>query len=427
MLLLKEILGLFIASLLIIQAVHAKEIEDCPYEKGRKIQDLAAALEAHKVWFEKKGFVNPAVPGRADFCNSDLSNENLKGAQLSGANLSGANLWHANLEDARLIRAKLRGVVLVSANLKGSQLAGAFLKGANLISANLEGANLSDARLKGANLSGANLRRAWLKGTAFEDAILARADISQAIFQPSSIPAQGSISGLMGLRSVVFCPGEGSGLVMLRAALRAVGLRHLEREATYALESTRTRYALNSWSASDWDENMGCYPRERDRLAVVEGVLRLIFFEWTTGYGLYPSRPILILFGFIGIFMLVYLPPIIVTPKGREYESGIFRILPEGRIEHRGKGFEVASDALVERLNSRGIAALRQAFYFSVVSTFHLGWRDVNVGTWITRIQSHEFIFRAKGWVRVVSGFQSLTSFYLLTMSALTYFGRPFE
>ena len=34
---------------------------------------------------------------------------------------------------------------------------------------------------------------------------------------------------------------------------------------------------------------------------------------------------------------------------------------------------------------------------------------------------------RAKGWVRVVSGVQSLISVYLIAMWVLTYFGRPFE
>jgi len=33
----------------------------------------------------------------------------------------------------------------------------------------------------------------------------------------------------------------------------------------------------------------------------------------------------------------------------------------------------------------------------------------------------------ATGWVRVVSGVQSLISVYLLARAVLTYFGRPFE
>ncbi len=42
-------------------------------------------------------------------------------------------------------------------------------------------------------------------------------------------------------------------------------------------------------------------------------------------------------------------------------------------------------------------------------------------------MQPREYTLRAKGWVRVVSGVQSLFSVYLIAMWALTYFGRPFE
>ena len=42
-------------------------------------------------------------------------------------------------------------------------------------------------------------------------------------------------------------------------------------------------------------------------------------------------------------------------------------------------------------------------------------------------MQSREYTLRATGWVRTVSGIQSLLSVYLLALGALTYFGRPFE
>jgi hypothetical protein len=38
-----------------------------------------------------------------------------------------------------------------------------------------------------------------------------------------------------------------------------------------------------------------------------------------------------------------------------------------------------------------------------------------------------EYTRRAKGWLRVVSGAQSLISVDLIAMSVLTYSGRPFE
>jgi hypothetical protein len=49
------------------------------------------------------------------------------------------------------------------------------------------------------------------------------------------------------------------------------------------------------------------------------------------------------------------------------------------------------------------------------------------VGTWIARLQSREYTLRATGWVRTVSGIQSLLSVYCLALWVLTCFGRPFE
>jgi hypothetical protein len=83
--------------------------------------------------------------------------------------------------------------------------------------------------------------------------------------------------------------------------------------------------------------------------------------------------------------------------------------------------------ARVERLQGGAWKALLYAAYFSLLSAFHIGWRDLNVGTWITRIQPRDYRLRATGWVRVISSLQSLASVYLLAIWALTYFGRPFQ
>jgi hypothetical protein len=71
--------------------------------------------------------------------------------------------------------------------------------------------------------------------------------------------------------------------------------------------------------------------------------------------------------------------------------------------------------------------AWRLALYFSMGSAFNIGWRELNVGNWISRLQRYEFTYKATGRTRTVSGVQSLLSVYLVAMWALTYFGRPFE
>jgi hypothetical protein len=107
-------------------------------------------------------------------------------------------------------------------------------------------------------------------------------------------------------------------------------------------------------------------------------------------------------------------------------------ILPEDRLPSRsGKKKAVLlrpPTAKTWRKRLVGEARmLRTGLYFSLLSAFHVGWREYNVGTWIARVQSREYTLCATGWVRTVSGIQSLLSVYLLALWVLTYFGRPFE
>jgi hypothetical protein len=88
---------------------------------------------------------------------------------------------------------------------------------------------------------------------------------------------------------------------------------------------------------------------------------------------------------------------------------------------------QLGTSATVSRLQGGTLAAILRAAYFSLLSAFHIGWRELNVGAWIARTQPREYALRASGWVRVVSGVQSLLSVYLLAIWVLTYFGRTFQ
>jgi hypothetical protein len=313
---------------------------------------------------------------------------------------------------------------LTRADLRAADLHAAKLLKAAMFSAKLSKSNLTRADLTGADLTGADLSGADLFKTTLEFAKFTRTNLTGALYEPASAPARGHLSGMVGLETVVFGRGEHSGLVLLQKALQEAGLREFEREVTFALEKGKTGHAL----AGHGDDAI--YDKgkliKKDTGSVVDGTFRRIFFEWTTGYGLYYGRPILILFGLIGIMTFIYLP-VVSWPWSSESESGIFRIKTMGRIERTDNGFEIADDEAAERLGVTGFDAVRYAFYFSLLSAFHIGWRDLNVGSWLTRLQSREYALRARGWVRVVSGAQSLVSVYLLAMWALTYFGRPFQ
>ena len=168
-----------------------------------------------------------------------------------------------------------------------------------------------------------------------------------------------------------------------------------------------------------------------------ESLFSYVLFELPSGYGMVPSRALATLGLLIQVFSLVYIVALL-TARGR---AGIWVTWPSDRV-YQEEGAKEATRATATfffpRVQARaagrwwgvllrGLCIPLIGLYFSILSAFSLGWRELNVGTWISRMQPREYILRATGWVRFVAGFQSLLSVYLLALWVLTYFGRPFE
>ena len=372
-----------------------RELPACPRKEGWKPTQpqLLEILDDHERWLARSIETDATIPGRAVLCLADLQN-----ADLRSANLQGAVLW--------------------SSNLQGADLSGANLQEADLLGANLQKANLKDANLQKADIRYANLQKADLDGADVAGARLADATVAGAIYAPASPSPDGYLERVKGLADVILPYDEYSritavsGMVQLRKLLHEAGLREGEREATYAIEHHKALHARVHGTAF---QRFG-------------GWLQLIFFEWTTGWGLYPSRALVI--ALVVMFLLgfvVYPAPIAAAPSHASPKHGIFQVWtaeeygsPEGRVS-------TVDEVEIKRLSGKVPKAFLWGMWFSVLSAFHIGWRDLNVGTWLSRLQPFPFALRARGWVRIVSGFQSLISVYLVAMWVLTYFGRPFQ
>jgi hypothetical protein len=354
------------------------------------------------------GWLEPPA-GVANFCNANLRYRNLKGAVLHWANFNGADLSSADLTNAKLRYAELKGAILINAQLSGADLSWAKLNRANLKLATLDGASLSFADLTGARLV----------HTSVTGARLSWANLTNAFYSPRSQPPDSHVAGIRGLETVVFPFNEESGVVQIRDLAQRAGLRDLERKATFAIEYGKTLYSLIQ----------GLYGSslEHGHYGVVESLFRMVAFDLTTGYGLYPGRALMIIAVVWLLLSGIYFLPIHLKPKASS-TGGVYQVWQRDRIEVKGAAVTLSNPAKVNRLQRDDrLAAFGYAVYFSLLSAFHIGWRDLNVGTWIARIQPREYALRAVGWVRVVSGIQSLLSVYLIALWALTYFGRPFQ
>jgi len=403
-------------------------IENCPYPKGWKPThgDLQRILSDHHRWADKmQGLMNAdaeaanAFERRANFCNADLSGvmlektdlmeadlrgaklnkafltgaelkrADLRGATLEKADLSRADLRWAKLNKADLLEARLDRVNLSEADLNGARLSGAKLDGANLFNSDLTEANLAFAEMNRADLNLANLNETTLSGAKLNNATLRKAnlnkaflreaelngadltgatlvgadltlasvagaqlydtDLTDAIYAPRSPSPDASVAQIKGLKSVTFPDGEEGGLLQLRDLLQKGGHRDLERQATFAIERGKTDHSFARKNPAD----------------IAEGIFRKVAFDFTTRYGLEPSRALFSILLVWALLILIYSWPILSKSKCM---SGIYRVLPKDRIEmHDGKP-SLDSTARVERLQASGFAAVGWAAYFFFVA-----------------------------------------------------------
>jgi Pentapeptide repeats (8 copies) len=350
-----------------------------------------------------------SLPEQANFCNADLAQ-----AQLSSANLAQAQLSRAVLYGAQLIGARLDAADLYDADLTGANLSGANLTLANLSGANLTGADLASAHLDYTNLSRANLSAASLNGARLRAANLGKsrldyADLTGATYDPLSESPAPYVDGIRGLSTLNIPFGRQLGLIQLRKLLQDGGLRDAEREATYAIERSRTADQLFSPS---WNFRW------------ILGVARFVGFDVTTAYGLHPTRALewIMLLGAVltPVYMLAMLHP--------SATSGVVQVFPRDRLDG------TAGDPADEKERKKKVVqardwrdAFRPAVYFSLVSALNIGFQQFTPGDWLRRLQGREYSLEAVGWVRTVAGAQALLSVFLLAMWVLTQFGRPFE
>ena len=237
---------------------------------------------------------------------------------------------------------------------------------------------------------------------------LAAVDLTNAYYARFGAPDPdvGGISGLGKLKPLD--REQITGLVQLQNALQEAGLRDDERELTNSIQRNLTDDRLSHpwWSI------------ER-----IQGLLRVVFFDWSTGYGLHPERALL----WILLIGAVLTPAYTLAMLFPTEKSRVVQVFPQDRID------VTMSDPAAERERKKVIkatnlwSALGWASYFSLLSSVNIGFEPFPPGDWIRGLQAREYSLEAIGWVRVAAGSQALLSVFLLAMWLLTQFGRPFQ
>jgi uncharacterized protein YjbI with pentapeptide repeats len=379
------------------------------YLAGVKLNPLVAKAVEKSEFIRLFSFIRP------DFTEFAL----LPDLDLHGATLTRWDLSDVDLGRANLANATLSWLVAHQAGFSDARFNYAHIFRCNFTEAYFESADLSFADCIDSDFSGARLiktvfRHARIRGGYFKDADLSLADLTEVSYEPklNSIPYIPSLATTRGLSELRF-ETSAAALVELRGALRDAGLRQQEREVNYSIQRQRWRNAKESHR-------------------VIEPWFQYVFFDLTCKYGMDPGLPLRILGAGIFVFAIPYL--IAILFRKRLKQSGIWAVRIKETVnkpERKTRPLIVAfcpwtASTWGEKLRA-AFRAVRAAIFFSLLSAFSIGFREINVRSWISRLQSREYTLRGTGWVRGLAGFQSLLSVYLLGLWILTYFGRPFE
>lgn len=338
--------------------------------------------------------------GRADLCGVRLTGVTLEKRDLRYLRLMGARLEQVNLSAARLDGADLTGVGLDAvvadgatfrwvkmsqAIIEGGQFKKASFYLSDLHHTEFHGSDLSDAVLEESNLNTARLRAAFL-----ENVDLSRSDVSHASYEarlghPPRIGTFRSVTGLNSLRSY----NDSA------ASLRE--LQQLFENAGMRVEAARVRATIVE------AKGVGSYWFQPTAMRILYGAPH--------AYGERAERILLIVALLVPTYALFYLFALRRAGAGTIW---LVRDAPLDEPDKKMKGI------LLRRHNC---VPLSIALLFSVRSAFRIGWKDFNVGDWLTRMQQHGYRLEGQGWVRSVAGFQSLISVYLLALLVLSYIG----
>jgi hypothetical protein len=372
--------------LYVLGATFAEGAPCGPFDGERLVEGqiakpaLIIALERHQLWLKDHpdrlfGLYEPGLfeeedALRANLCGADL--RGLNSTSVGGLALRGAILTRADLRDANFFADDLQGVRFAGANLENADLAGSSLDRADFRSASLKSADLGQATLT--------------------DARMDEADLEGAVFdiRPDALPRFWSFCVARNIESLRYNLFPDA-LYALRARMIEAGRGDLARSLTHAIEKSRTRIM---WRRGEYGD----------------ATLRAVFWDWPTRYGLAPWRALLILLALIPFFGCLY----------------FFGINPDRPLLIRvapGDGVTPESQKVMVPVVKRDVGSAILALRFSLVSAFAVGFREVDVGSWLARLQGTEEMIVARGWVRTASGLQSLLSLILMASWLLTWFG----
>jgi len=422
-----------------------------PVNVKRSRAELDSLVKLHEAYV-----ANDSLGIRLNLSGAHLENANLKGANLTGAtlnksNLKGANLNGATLKSFRCDSCNLTGADMARATLYGVRLEGAILDSTNLSGATFDayselkgasivGANLSRMKIYRTNLTEVNLEGSRLDSTDFIETALTRANLANSSLVNATfdnVELSGTVmtnSDLTDVSPSRLMPPQGA---MFHLTSPPIDLRTIELRVgnPFPLELLQLL------------KDKGFKQAERDVICAINRAdanwFQKLLFDYTTEYGSNLYRPwILFCWLYLGCALFYYVFTLIETKSGLMLEFPIYTNEPPENLRgHLDFSPESSGETKVWQGNidltnytKQGynwiptkIRMIWWALFFSGISAFNIGFRDVSFGRWLSHLTRTPLDLTAFGWVRVISGIQALVSVYLLALWVLSFVGTPFR
>ena len=421
----------------------------------------------------------------ADLEGTDLTSANLTGAILIDAGLSGADFTNAILNDADLatanaargsapgknptttqlnLRCLRKGGMSQAIEDNDALLSGALASGKGKTDATgtifngtqLSSACLDDVALGGANFTNASLTEADLNGvdlsgTASAEgdpggADLTSADVNGAIYQPHETTDLLLMSKAINLAGLEY-QDDSQPIISLRNAFRDGGFQQQERDVNEAYHNHRPDFSANLPARGQRSGYQELIVWGR----FAEYWMAQLIFDRSCAWGADPGRPLWIIAvialicapiywigmhfkaGRGGIYLVATSTPVAVD--GASQRAVRVEVHPDRDVGTESKprpkrwtrDWWAAKGTAIWNLSGQEFGALKTALLFSLMSVFSIGYESFDAGQWIRSLMGREFDLKARGWMRTLSGLQSLLGVGLLALAVLSYFGHPFE
>lgn len=316
----------------------------------------------------KAGLGNPRLVYEPVFYHSSLHF-----TRFIGTNFANCSIANADFEVANFMNATFNKVVFENVFLTDSKFFGI---------------DQTSTSFKDCDLSGVNFRNANLLGLVYE---------------PKVNPHPSLIVNAFNIDRIKYNDNPAA-LVQLKKQMRDAGFINSEKKIIAALRRHNAA----------WYETM--------------------LFDYSCSFGSEPFKPLKYMFGLF-IFMGLFNSYVLFAQK-----TAGFYIVSEDVVLNKdniqdfeknkiGLETELFSDPRLFLSNSAwsAIRVYLIGFSISLLSALRIGFREVNLSNWVKLILPWEIDIKAYGYPRTISGIQSLFSVYMLALTILSYFGRPFD